>query len=99
MQTNEPSKLNPWKGIKPWFKSPNDIPEGFVELEASKNNVEERPPNLPIEDKVQEVNMGTPDNLRHTFVNAHIKRNELEDFVYLLHEFVDCFAWTYAEMP
>ena len=42
--------------------------------------------------------MGTPDNPRCTFVNAHIKGNELEDFLYFLLEFVDCFAWTYVEM-
>ena len=50
IQTNEPSKSNPWKGIRPWFKSPNDTPEGFVELEASEYNVEEPPPNPPTED-------------------------------------------------
>ena len=27
----EPSKPNPWKGIRPWVKSPKDILEGFVE--------------------------------------------------------------------
>ena len=43
--------------------------------------------------------MGTSDNPRPTFLNAHIKGKELEDFVYFLREFVDCFAWTYAEMP
>ena len=61
-------------------------------MELSENNVEEPPPNPPIEDQVQEVNLGTLDNSCPTFVNAHIKGNELEDFVYFLSEFVDCFA-------
>ena len=43
--------------------------------------------------------MGTPDNPHPTFVNAHIKGKELKDFMYFLHEFLECFAWTYAEMP
>ena len=43
--------------------------------------------------------MGAPDNHRPTFVNAHIKGKELKDFVYFVSEFVDGFAWTYAEMP
>ena len=40
VQTIEPSKPNPCKGIRPWFISPNDTPEGFVEVEASENIVE-----------------------------------------------------------
>ena len=46
-------------------------------MEAYKNNVEEPPPNPPTEDQVQEVNLGTSDNPHPTFVNAHIKGNEL----------------------
>ena len=69
-----------------------------MELEAFENNVEEPPPNPLTEDQVQEVNLGTSDDPRRTFVNAHIKGRELEDFVYFLRKFVDCFAWTYAEM-
>ena len=70
-----------------------------MELEASKNNVKDPPSNPPIEDQLQEINLGTSDNPHPTFVNAQIKRNELEDFVYFLHEFIDCFGWTYPEMP
>ena len=69
-----------------------------MELEASKNNVEEPLPNPPVEDQVQEVNMGTSNNPHPIFVNAHIKGKELDDFVYFLREFVDCFAWTYVKM-
>ena len=69
-----------------------------MELEASENNVEEPPPKPPTEDQVQEVNLGTRDHPRPTYINAHIKGRELKDFVYFLQEFVDCFAWTYAEM-
>ena len=42
---------------------------------------------------------GTADHPRPTFVNAHIKGKELEDFVYFLREFANCFAWTYTEIP
>ena len=67
-------------------------------LEASESNVEEHSPNPSTKDQVQEVYWGTSDNPRPTFVDAHIKGNEIEDFVYFLREFVDCFALTYAEM-
>ena len=73
VQNNEPSEPNPWKGIRPSFKSPGDTAGAFVELEASEKNVEEPPPNPQTEDLVQEVNLETPDNPRPTFVNAHIK--------------------------
>ena len=69
-----------------------------MELKTSENNVEEPPLNSPTKGQVQEVNLETPYNPRPTFVNAHIEEKELEDFVYFLHEFMDCFAWTYAEM-
>ena len=70
-----------------------------MELEASKNNVEESPPNPPTEDQVQKLNLGTLDSPRPTFVNAHIKGKELEHFVYFLYEFFYFFTWTYVEMP
>lgn len=70
-----------------------------MESEASENNVEEPLPHPPIEDQVLEVNLGIPDNPCPTIVNVHIKGKELEEFVYFLLEFVDCFAWAYAKMP
>ena len=70
-----------------------------MELEASKNNVEESPPNPPTEDQVQKLNLGTLDSPRPTFVKAHIKGKELEHFVYFLCEFFYFFTWTYVEMP
>lgn len=44
------SKSNPWEGIGPLLKSPNETPEGFGELKTSENNVEEPPPSPPSED-------------------------------------------------
>ena len=43
---------DPWKGTKPWSGNTAETPEGFVELEASENIVEEPPSNLPTEDSV-----------------------------------------------
>ena len=68
-------------------------------MEASKNIVEEPPSNLPTEDSVQKIDLGTPDNPRLVFISKNIKDEELLEYVSFLHEFVDCFAWSYAEMP
>ncbi|XXG42113.1 hypothetical protein AAC387_Pa01g2457 [Persea americana] len=86
--------------------SPKEVPyfdpvsvKGFVELEASENIVEEPPSNLPTEDSVQKIDLGTPDNLRPVFISKNIKDDELPEYVSFLREFVDCFAWSYTEMP
>ena len=61
--------------------------------------MEEPPSNLPTEDSVQKIDLGTPDNPRLVFISKNIKDEELPEYVSFLREFVDCFAWSYAEMP
>ena len=68
-------------------------------MEASENIVEEPPSNLPTEDSVQKIDLGTPDNPRPVFISKNIKDDELPEYVSFLREFVDYFAWSYAEMP
>ncbi|XXG88408.1 hypothetical protein AAC387_Pa12g0619 [Persea americana] len=70
-----------------------------VLLEASENIVEEPPSNLPTEDSVQKIDLGTPDNPRPVFISKNIKDDELPEYIAFLHKFVGCFAWSYAEMP
>ncbi|XXG68861.1 hypothetical protein AAC387_Pa06g1858 [Persea americana] len=86
--------------------SPKEVPyfdpvsaEGLIELEASENVVEEPPSNLPTEDSIQKIDLGTPDNPRPVFISKNITDEELPEYVSFLREFVDCFAWSYAEMP
>ena len=67
-------------------------------MEASENIVEEPPSNLPTKDYVQKIDLGTPDNPRPVFISKNIKDDELPEYVSFLREFVDCFAWSYAEM-
>ena len=71
----------------------------LLSLEASENIVEEPPSNLPTEHSVQKIDFVTPDNSRPVFISKNIKDDELPEYVSFLHEFVDCFAWSYAEMP
>ena len=60
---------------------------------------QEPPSNLPTEDLVQNIDLGTLDNPRLVFISKNIKDDELLEYVSFLCEFVDCFAWSYAEMP
>ncbi|XP_015953779.1 uncharacterized protein LOC107478145 [Arachis duranensis] len=51
------------------------------------------------QDPLEEINLGTHDDVRITYVCKNLVdpfRIELFDF---LHEFKDCFAWDYHEMP
>ncbi|XXG41985.1 hypothetical protein AAC387_Pa01g2344 [Persea americana] len=88
-----------WIEADPWSENALGNPEGLVELEASENIAEEPPSNLPTEDSVQKIDLGTPDNPRLLFISKNIKDDELPEYVSFLREFVDYFAWSYAEMP
>ena len=77
---------------------PLEPTEGFIELEASEKIMEEPPMNLPTEDPVQKIDLGTSDNPRPVFISKNIKDDELLEYIALLREFADCFAWSYAEM-
>ncbi|KAJ8649214.1 hypothetical protein MRB53_002237 [Persea americana] len=88
-----------WTEAEPWFENAFGNPEGLVELEAFENIVEEPPLDLPMEDSVQKIDLGTPDNSRPVFISKNIKDDELPEYVAFLHELVDCFAWSYAKMP
>ncbi|XXG59348.1 hypothetical protein AAC387_Pa04g1450 [Persea americana] len=88
-----------WTEAEPWSENALGNPEDLVELEASENIMEEPHSNLPTEDFVQKIDLGTPDNPRPVFISKNIKDDELPEYVSFLREFVDCFAWSYAEMP
>jgi len=50
-------------------------------------------------DDLLEVNMGTPDHPRPTFISSHLDSEERDELIDLLRKSVDCFAWSYSEMP
>ena len=50
-------------------------------------------------DELVEINLGTEDDPRPTFVSASLTLQERESYREFLIEFRDCFAWSYKEMP
>jgi hypothetical protein len=50
-------------------------------------------------EELQEVNLGTPEKPRPTFIAASLPEPEAHNLVKFLREYKDCFAWTYSEMP
>jgi hypothetical protein len=53
----------------------------------------------PTIDELVEVNLGTEDDPRPTFVSATLTEEEREGYRSFLMEYRDCFAWNYKEMP
>src|SRR6266566_3402436 len=50
-------------------------------------------------DPLEEIDIGDGSTPRPTFVNANLKADQKSKVIVLLKEFVDCFAWSYTEMP
>uniref|UniRef100_A0A6N2MMH1 Retrotransposon gag domain-containing protein n=1 Tax=Salix viminalis TaxID=40686 RepID=A0A6N2MMH1_SALVM len=49
--------------------------------------------------ELKEVNLGTDENPRPTFINANLSPEEEANYMELLMEYRDIFAWSYDEMP
>ncbi|KAH6763350.1 hypothetical protein C2S52_020783 [Perilla frutescens var. hirtella] len=72
--------------------------------EIEEENAEEAPPQLKegvkaTVDELKEVNLGSIDDPRPTYINALLTMEEGESYVKLLREFKDVFTWSYKEMP
>lgn len=53
-----------------------------------------------VQDPLIEVNLGTPEDPRPTYISALLEPKISRRFtIELLKEFTDCFAWDYHEMP
>jgi len=50
-------------------------------------------------DPLEEVDIGDGPTPRPTFVNKNLQADYKAKLIELLKEYVDCFAWSYSEMP
>jgi hypothetical protein len=50
-------------------------------------------------DELVEINLGSDDDPRPTFVSATLTSEEREDYRQFLMQYRNCFAWSYKEMP
>ncbi|KAG9454478.1 hypothetical protein H6P81_007382 [Aristolochia fimbriata] len=50
-------------------------------------------------DELKKVNLGTTEDPRPTFLSASLSAEEVVEYMSLLHEYRDIFAWNYTEMP
>ena len=52
-----------------------------------------------VKDPLEEINVGMAEDPRPLFISALLPPSMKEELCKLLHEFKDCFAWSYHEMP
>ena len=51
------------------------------------------------QDPLIEVNLGTKEDPRVTFVSGHLGPEEFNKIMTVLKRYKDCFAWDYPELP
>ena len=76
----------------------------LLNAEVTNEEVNEAPPALEdgiqaTVDELKEINLGTTEEPRPTFICALLTPEEEEGYLKLLVEYKDVFAWTYKEMP
>ena len=76
----------------------------LLNAEVTNEEVDEAPPTLEdgiqaTVDELKEINLGTTEEPRPTFISALLTPEEEEGYLKLLVEYKDVFAWTYKEMP
>ena len=49
-------------------------------------------------DPLVEVNLGTQEEPRVTFISGHLRPNEFARILEVLKKYKDCFAWSYTEL-
>ncbi|GFZ01378.1 hypothetical protein Acr_14g0010130 [Actinidia rufa] len=78
-----------------------DLPEQDViqleELEPAPAKLDDL--KAEVQDPLEEVNPGTPENPKLVYVNKLLPKDVKQEFVKLLFEFKVCFVWDYDEMP
>ena len=52
-----------------------------------------------VQDSLVEVNLGTKEDPRITFVSGHLGPEEFNKMIIILKEYKDCFAWDYPKLP
>lgn len=69
----------------------------FHELDKAPSKLEDVAPE--VQDPLEEVNLGTPEEPRITYVSSFLSSHLKDQLVSLLKEWTDSFAWNYDEMP
>ena len=86
-------------GAEVIYEEESDEEEEEIQIE----DLEQAPPKMKdskpqVHDPMEEVNLGTMEVPRITYMSSLLPTNLKEQIILLLREFKDCFAWNYDEM-
>nr|KYP48096.1 Transposon Ty3-G Gag-Pol polyprotein [Cajanus cajan] len=70
----------------------DDSPLGFERATKGEHK-------LKSQDPLEEVNLGTIENKKVTYISKFLQGELKEEIIRVLHEYKDCFAWDYNEIP
>ena len=73
------------------------MPDGDEIIDITPSSYDNSIPE--VQDPLEEVNLGTNEDPRPTFINGLLEPSLKTEIITVLHEFKDCFAWHYHEMP
>ncbi|KAH7839844.1 hypothetical protein Vadar_009567 [Vaccinium darrowii] len=83
-----------------FFEGDNTPPDDVIQLE----DLEVSPAKLDdlkadVQDPLEEVNLGSEDHPKPIYVSQRLPEVVKNAYIDLLHEYKDCFAWEYEDMP
>jgi len=80
--------------------SNNFIPKGLIPLEKlfDQNDVLRNPQSISPQDDIEEVNIGTNDDIRSLKIYASLDPGINAQYLKLFEKYKDVFAWTYADL-
>nr|KYP33891.1 Transposon Ty3-G Gag-Pol polyprotein [Cajanus cajan] len=70
----------------------DDSPLGFERATKEEHKLESQDP-------LEEINLGTVEDRKVTYISKLLPRELKEELIRVLHDYKDCFAWDYDEMP
>lgn len=80
--------------------SNNFIPKGLISLEKlfEQKDVHRNPQYISPQDDIEEVNIGTNDDIRSLKICASLDLRIQAQYLKLFEKYKDIFAWTYADL-
>ena len=82
------------------YEEESNEDEEEIQIEDLAQALPKMEDNKPqVHDPMEEVNLGTVEEPRITYISSLLSTNLKEQIISLLQEFKDCFAWNYDEMP
>lgn len=80
--------------------SNNFIPKGLIPLEKlfDQNDVIWNPQSISSQEDIEEINIGTNDDAKNIKIYASLDPETKNQYLKLLQNYKDVFAWTYADL-